>query len=92
MSDYHQRELEALYKLKSFLENYRVDLGTQIGQYISWVRNLQEEKGLAKTISICESNCADNENLIERVIKNIDDTDLPFVISEIRKIEDRMHS
>jgi len=92
MQDF-QKQLDALDKLKSFLEGYRADLDTRLGSYRGWVQNMRTE-GVPTQIAGAYENdfYGENENFIKRVIENIDQKDLPFIKSKMSKIEDLLRS
>ena len=87
------KQLDALNKLKSFLEGYRMDLDAQLGVYRSWCQNMRQEGVPTQIAGAYEQNhYGENESFIKRVIDNIDGKDLPFIKSKIDKIEDLLRS
>lgn len=92
MQDY-QRILEALEKLRSFLESYKGDLDTQIGIYRSWVQNMRSEGVPTQVAGAYEQDFfAENESWIKRTINNIEQNDLPYIKKHIAKVEDLLRS
>ena len=92
MQDF-QRQLDALNKLKSFLEGYCVDLDVQLGIYRGWVQNMRSEgvpTQIAGTYEV--NNYVDNESFIMRTIDNIRENDLPYIKRQMDKIEDLLRS
>lgn len=84
-----QKQLEALDKLRCFLESYRADLDIQLGIYRSWIQNMRTEGVPTEIAGTYEQNhYVENESCIKRVIDNIDGQDLPFIKRKIEKIED----
>ena len=88
MQDF-QKQLEALDKLRCFLESYRADLETRLGSYRSWVQNMRHEGVETRIAGTYENNYyVENESYIKHVIDNIDEKDLPFIKSQMAAIED----
>ena len=88
MQDF-QKQLEALDKLRCFLESYRADLDIRLGTYRSCVQNMRTEGVPTQFAGTYEQNYyVENENCIKRVIDNIDGGDLPYIKKKMEQIED----
>jgi len=95
MQEYQKlyKQLEALNKLKSFLEKYRLELDTQLGIYRGWCQNMQQE-GVPTQVALSYVNdhYKNNESCIKRTIDNIDQKDLPFIKRQIKNVEDALEA
>ena len=88
MQDF-QKQLDALDKLRCFLESYRADLDIRLQSYRGCIQNMRTEGVPTQIAGTYEQNhYAENESFIKRVIDNIDQKDLPFIKDKIKKIED----
>ena len=88
MQDF-QKQLDALNKLKCFLESYRADLDIQLGIYRSWIQNMRSEGVPTQFAGTYEQNFyVENESCIRRVIDNIDGGDLPYIKRKMEQIEE----
>jgi len=92
MQDF-QKQLEALEKMRCYLERYRAELDILRGNYKKDVDNMESdgvEKKIAETYR--DHGYVENERHIKRVIDNIDEIDLPFFKRKIEKINDLLRS
>ncbi|GHT33632.1 hypothetical protein FACS189434_08240 [Bacteroidia bacterium] len=83
-----QRQLDALYDLRGFLELFRNELENQLNGYRNRTLNLRETGISTQVASTYESSCYTvNEGYLKQVIRNISEDDLPYIHRQIEIIE-----
>ena len=84
-----QRQLDALFELRGFLEKFRGELEGLLDGYRNRTHNLRES-GISNEVALnYESSCYTvNEGYLKQLIHNIMADDLPYIHRQIEAVQD----